>query len=197
MNTVAKVMWQPSATQIIDSHLTRFIAYAQEITHKQFNDYQSLHQWSVDHPDEFWKMVWAYCGVQYHRGWEEILVDGDKMPGAKWFVGSRLNYARNLLRHKGNRPAIIFRGENGARRELSFSEVRHQVAGLSGALQKAGLTTGDRVAAVLPNCPEAIVAMLATTSFGGIWSSCSPDFGIDGIVDRFGQIEPKILFICD
>ena len=159
--------------------------------------YAELHAWSIGHREAFWQALAAFCDVQFHKAANDVLVQPGDMTTATWFTGSELNFAANLLRHRGDRPAIVFCGENGARRELSFDGLRAQVAAAAAGLAAAGVTKGDRVAGFLPNCPEAVVAMLATTSIGAIWSSCSPDFGINGVVDRFGQIEPKVLFCAD
>ena len=119
------------------------------------------------------------------------------MTSARWFVGATLNFAENLLRQGDEHIALIFRGEDGSRRELTYGELRSQVGAVSGGLRDAGVVAGDRVAAYLPNCPEAVIGMLASASIGAVWSSCSPDFGIDGVIDRFGQIDPKVLICAD
>ena len=178
-----------------------FMAYCGKRYERDFFDYAVLHQWSVDFPEEFWPAVADFTGMVFDKSWEDasgsVLVDRQRMPGAKWFTGSRLNFAANLLHFNDDHPAIIFRDESGGRRELSYAELRRQVAGTAKALRAAGVVAGDRVAGFLPNCPEAIVAMLSATSIGAIWSSCSPDFGVNGVLDRFKQIEPKVLFAAD
>jgi acetoacetyl-CoA synthetase len=178
-----------------------FMAYCGKRYERDFFDYAVLHQWSVDFPEEFWPAVADFTGMVFDKSWEDasgsVLVDRQQMPGAKWFTGSRLNFAANLLHFNDDHPAIIFRDESGGRRELSYAELRRQVAGTAKALRAAGVVAGDRVAGFLPNCPEAIVAMLSATSIGAIWSSCSPDFGVNGVLDRFKQIEPKVLFAAD
>jgi len=160
-------------------------------------DYSSLHRWSIESPNEFWPAVAEYTGMVFDAIADAVLVDPDRMPGARWFVGSRLNFAANLLKFSDDRPAIIFRDENGSRSELSYAELHTAVAVTAAGLREAGVTVGDRVAGFLPNHPQAIIAMLATTSIGAIWSSCSPDFGVDAVVDRFAQIAPKVLFTAD
>ncbi len=160
-------------------------------------DYGALHRWSIDRPEVFWQALADFCGLCFDKPPQQALRQPGDMTTAEWFTGGELNFAAHLLRHSGDRAAIVFCGENGARRELSFDELRLAVAGVAAGLNRAGVSRGDRVAGFLPNCPEAIVAMLATTSIGAIWSSCSPDFGISGVVDRFGQIEPKVLFCAD
>ena len=159
-----------------------------------FDDYESLYQWSVDESPRFWETVCDFCDIRFDRKADHTLLRPENIMDAGWFDGSELNYAANLLRHDGDTVAIRFFGENGVRRELSQSQLRVEVASIAAGLRASGVGKGDRVAGFLPNCPEAVIAMLAATSIGAIWSSCSPDFGINGVVDRFGQIQPKILF---
>ena len=166
-------------------------------TGQSFADYAALHRWSVEQPATFWSAVADFCELQLDAPGKEVLVDPDRMPGAQWFAGAQLNFAANLLRYRDDRIALIFRDEAGRRRQLSYAELYRKVAGLTEGLRRAGVTAGDRVAGLVPNCPEAVIAMLATTSLGAIWSSCSPDFGVAGILDRFAQIEPKVLFAAD
>ena len=185
------VIWKPDDARRTSSAMYRFMSA------RDADNYEQLHGWSIDQPEAFWQELVDFCSVTFGKPAKEVLVQPGDMTTARWFSGSQLNFAAHLLRHSGDRPAIIFRGENGARRQLTFDELRREVAGVSAGLVDTGVGRGDRVAAFLPNCPEAIVAMLATTSLGAIWSSCSPDFGINGVVDRFGQIEPKVLFCAD
>ena len=159
-----------------------------------WDDYASLFDWSVSDSAAFWAALCEFCNVHFEREANEIIARPDNIMNAGWFAGSRLNYAEHLLRHEGKQPALVFYGENGARRELARDELREQVAAVAAGLRAAGVEHGDRVAGLLPNCPEAVIAMLATASIGATWSSCSPDFGVNGVVDRFGQIEPKVLF---
>ena len=159
-----------------------------------FDDYESLYQWSVDESPRFWETVCDFCDIRFDRKADHTLLRPENIMDAGWFDGSELNYAANLLRHDGDTVAIRFFGENGVRRELSQSQLRVEVASIAAGLRASGVGKGDRVAGFLPNCPEAVIATLAATSIGAIWSSCSPDFGINGVVDRFGQIQPKILF---
>jgi len=160
-------------------------------------DYDALHAWSVNDPAAFWTALCEFCDVDFAEPAADVLPNPDSIRHAGWFTGARLNYAAQQLRHRGSEPAIVFCGEDGTRRELSRDELCRTVAGVAGALREAGVAEGDRVAAYLPNCPEAIIAMLATASIGAVWSSCSPDFGVQGVVDRFGQIAPKVLFAVD
>ncbi|HET6628300.1 MAG TPA: acetoacetate--CoA ligase [Woeseiaceae bacterium] len=185
------IIWQPSEQRRVQSAMCRFMA------EQAMGDYRQLHQWSIGQPAAFWQALVEFCGVQFSKPPAEVLRQPGDMTTAEWFAGSELNFAAHLLRRAGNGPALIFRGENGARRELSRDDLGSAVAGIAAALRDTGVQKGDRVAGFLPNCPEAIIAMLATSSIGAIWSSCSPDFGISGVVDRFGQIEPKVLFCAD
>ncbi len=172
------------------------MALAAERAGKPIDDYRALHAWSVEEPAMFWELVWAFAGVT-GTGSVSGHADLDRMPGARFFKHAELNFAENLLKGVGEGDAIVFRGEDKVERRIGGDELRHRVARLQGALRQAGVGAGDRVAAMMPNMPETIVAMLAVTSLGAIWSSCSPDFGEKGVLDRFGQIEPKILIACD
>ena len=162
-----------------------------------FDDYESLHRWSIEQPAAFWEALVEDCGVEFSTQPETTLSDPDRIMRAGWFEGGSINYARHLLRQTGTEAALIFVGEDGRRVEMSFDQLRGEVGRIAAGFRAAGIGRSDRVGAILPNCPEAIIAMLATTSIGAIWSSCSPDFGINGIVDRFGQIEPKALVTVD
>jgi acetoacetyl-CoA synthetase len=167
-------------------------------THKlQFDDYASLHRWSIDDIPVFWSGVWDFCGVVSNARGDRVVIDADKMPGARWFPDARLNFAENLLADRGNSEALIFRSEDTATRHMSRDQLRTQVAAVARALREWGVVAGDRVVGFVPNMPEAIVAMLAATSIGAVWSSCSPDFGVQGVVDRFGQIEPRVVFTAN
>ncbi|MEF8766730.1 MAG: acetoacetate--CoA ligase [Candidatus Accumulibacter phosphatis] len=197
MNPAA--LWRPSAERIAAARLSAFIAAIHSRWQFDCADYASLWRWSVAQPEAFWTSLWEQCGVLGERG-PTVLENGEWMPGAHWFPQARLNYAENLLRHHAARPdtdALVFWGEDKCRRRLSHAELYAQVSRCAQALQAAGIGQGDRVAAYLPNLPEALIAMLATTSLGAIWSSASPDFGVQGVLDRFGQIEPKVLLCVD
>jgi len=161
---------------------------------QQCDDYAELHQWSIDDAPAFWLAICDFCSIEFARPPKTVLARPDNFMDAGWFEGAELNFAAHLTRHTGTQAAIVFCGEDGARQELSRDDLRSAVASIAAALSACGVEKGDRVAGFLPNCPEAIIAMLATASIGAIWSSCSPDFGSTGVVDRFGQIEPKILF---
>jgi acetoacetyl-CoA synthetase len=193
---VSAPLWTPSAARIERAQLTEFRRRIERQTGQSLPTYTDLWRWSVDERGAFWRAAWDFCGVIGEPGWAPYLVD-DRMPGARFFPEARLNFAENLLRRDDHAPAFVFVSETGVRRELSFAELRAQVGALSVWLRSAGVRAGDRVAGIVPNCPEAIVAMLAAASLGAVWSSCSPDFGVRGVLDRFGQIEPKVLFAAD
>ncbi|MDH4125854.1 MAG: acetoacetate--CoA ligase [Gammaproteobacteria bacterium] len=180
------IIWQPGKDRVRASAMYRFMQ------NQGFDNYADLYQWSITDLTGFWSAVCQFCELQFSRPAEQLLTRPDDIMHAGWFAGSQLNFAAHLLRHQGSQAAIVFCGEDGARRELSRDQLRSAVAACAAGLRRAGVTRGDRVAAYLPNCPEAIIAMLAATSIGAVWSSCSPDFGVNGIVDRFGQIEPKV-----
>ena len=194
---MAEPLWKPSADGIAAAEITRFTAFAKRAWNVQAEDYPALHRWSVEHPEQFWDAMWGFAEIIADRKGDVILEDADRMPGARWFPEAWLNYAENLLRRRDDGIAIEFRGEDQVRRSLSYAELYDAVAVLAMALADAGVGRGDRVAGYLPNLPEAIISMLATTSLGAVWSSCSPDFGVRGVVDRFGQIAPKVLFTAD
>ncbi len=190
-------LWTPSPDRVQQSNLKRFEKRLNTIYDEQFADYGALHQWSTTHPEEFWRSVWEFADVRHCEPATTVLSNGDQFIGAKWFEGARLNFAENLLRRRDDKPAIIGRLENGQRNELSWGELYDAVARTAAALRASGVSEGDRVAGLLPNIPETVIAMLATTSIGAVWSSCSPDFGTNSVMDRFGQISPKVLFTCD
>ncbi len=192
-----EIIWQPDAERIAASQLTAFRRACASRTGRALDDWASLWRWSVDHRDEFWYEVWRFGDVIGDPGAGPVVEHPDAMPGARWFPAARLNYAENLLRRRDDAPAVISRGERGDRRALSFAELAHEVMRAAGALRQAGVVPGDRVAGVLPNVPETIIAMLAAASLGAVWSSSSPDFGVQGVLDRFGQIAPTVLFVAD
>jgi acetoacetyl-CoA synthetase len=190
-------IWSPSPERIERAKLTRFLRFVRERYQAPVPDYSALHRWSIEFPENFWSAVWDFCEVRAQTRATQIVEDGNRMPGARWFSDARLNYAENLLRRDDDTPAIIFRNERGERRQISWRELRRETARIADGLRAAGVKQGDRVAGYLPNMPETVIAMLATTSLGAVWSSCSPDFGLSGVVDRFGQIAPKVLFATD
>jgi acetoacetyl-CoA synthetase len=192
-----KPLWQPSLEQIKSTQLYRFTQEVRAETGLELENYQQLHQWSVQNPALFWSKLWQFTAVLHSSPGKQVLVRADRFQETTWFEGARLNFAENLLRHRSEKTALISRLENGQRRTLSYSQLYLQVARVSAALRRVGIVEGDRVAGFMPNVAETVVAMLAATSIGAIWSSCSPDFGIDGVMDRFGQIQPKVLFCSD
>lgn len=190
-------LWQPSAARIAASNLTAFMGRLGRDGGVRLATYDQLFAWSIDEMEAFWTALWDECGVIAETRGVRVLVDGDKMPGARFFPEARLNYAENLLRRRDEADAIVFWGEDKIRRRLSFRALHEQVSRLAQALTDAGVAPGDRVAGFMPNMPETVIAALATSAIGGVWSSCSPDFGVQGVLDRFGQIEPKVLFCPD
>ena len=194
---MSKQLWEPSAQRIKNSQLQKFTDFVRDSREVEFVDYEALHQWSVKHAEDFWQSVWDYADIKSSVIADTVLQDKDKFPGAKWFPGSRLNFAENLLRYRDNRVALVCRLENGERKSLTYAELYGQVEQLASALKSEGVVVGDRIAGFMPNVIETVVAMLAATSLGAVWSSCSPDFGLNGVKDRFGQIQPKVLFACN
>jgi acetoacetyl-CoA synthetase len=190
-------IWSPSPERIARTQLSRFMVFVRERHRAPVPDYAALHRWSVEFPENFWSALWDFCEIRAQTRATQILEDGNRMPGARWFTDARFNYAENLLRRDGNTPAIIFFNERGQRREISWAQLRRETARIADGLRAAGVQPGDRVAGYLPNIPETVIAMLAATSLGAIWSSCSPDFGSSGVLDRFSQITPKVLFAAD
>ena len=184
-------LWTPTQEFISQTNMAAFMDFVKDKTGQSFDDYHSLWNWSVENTETFWDMIWDFCGVIGDKG-DTILADADKMPGAKFYPNGRVNFAENLLRRRDDAPAIIFRTETGDETTYSFKELYDQVSLWSQALAAEGVGEGDRVAGYLPNMPETIIAMLATASLGAIWSSASPDFGAQGLLDRFGQIEPTV-----
>ena len=189
-------LWRPSAERVAAARLTAFMAEVNRRWQAACSDYASLWRWSVAQPEAFWTTVWDHCGMLGERG-QIALEDGERMPGARWFPQATVNYAENLLRQRDDRDALVFWGEDKVKRRLSRRQLYSEVARCAQALRAAGVGQGDRVAGFLPNMPEAVIAMLASAALGAIWSSASPDFGVQGVLDRFGQIEPKVLFCVD
>jgi acetoacetyl-CoA synthetase len=204
-------LWTPDAGRVARANLTAFIQHVQQhkpVGAQAVTDFPSLYRWSVERPDAFWPEVWRFCGVVAEESpgrepWDQVVIGLNRMAppdpelGPRWFPGARLNFAENLLRYRDDQPALVFWNELGRQRELSYAELQQEVALVARALAGEGVVPGDRVAGFLPNLPEAVIAMLATTSLGAVWSSCSPDFGANGVLDRFGQIRPRVLFCAD
>jgi len=191
-------LWTPSTERIEQAQISRFIEFVNERHAAGLaRDYFALHRWALADSEAFWSTLWDFCQVLASEKGSRVLADGGRFPGAGWFPEARLNFAENLLRYRDDRPALVSLLENGQRRELSYAGLYLKVAQLAAALRAQGVVAGDRVAGFLPNIEEAVVAMLAATSIGAVWSSCSPDFGINGVMDRFGQIRPRVLFAAD
>jgi acetoacetyl-CoA synthetase len=206
-------LWSPTRDRAAASNLARFATAARAAGYvpparAAAVDYPSLHQWSITHSARFWAAIWEFCGVLADvdatgRAWTDVVRGFDRMAppdperGPRWFLGARLNFAENLLRYRDDRPALIGRNELGRGRVLTYAQLANEVAQVTYALRAVGVGAGDRVAGFMPNIPETVIAMLATASIGAVWSSCSPDFGVKGVLDRFGQIEPKVLFCAD
>ena len=190
-------LWQPAPEQIASTNMTRFAREAALRWGRNFEDYAELHRWSVEAPEEFWLNIWDWTGVIGTGDTDPVVVDREQMPGARWFPNTRLNFAQNLLRRQDTALALIFQAEDKVTRSISFAELYAQVARLADGLKQAGVVPGDRVCGFMPNMPETVAAMLASASVGAVWSSCSPDFGVQGVLDRFGQISPKVLFSAD
>ena len=190
-------LWQPAPERVAITNMTRFARDASLRWGRTFKDYAELHRWSVEAPEEFWISIWDWTGVIGTGDTDPVVVDQEQMPGARWFPKTRLNFAQNLLRRQDAGPALIFQAEDKVTRCLSYAELHGQVARLADALKQAGVVPGDRVCGFMPNMPETVAAMLASASVGAVWSSCSPDFGVQGVLDRFGQISPKVLFSAD
>ena len=194
---MAKLLWQPTEDQIKGSNMYRYMQVVNRRYDQAFETYDDLYQWSVTAIPDFWASIWAFMEIRAARGYDQVVDDPYKMPGAQWFEGARLNFAENLLRYRDARTAIIFKGEDRPLVRLSYAELYDAVARTAAALKASGVTVGDRVVGFMPNMPQTIIAMLAAASLGATWSSCSPDFGIKGVMDRFGQIQPKVLFTAN
>ncbi|WOE77284.1 acetoacetate--CoA ligase [Pseudomonas protegens] len=193
---MSEILWQPSAERISK---TRMEAFRRLVNHRHdlnLADFPALHQWSIDQRESFWQTIVDFFEVSFHQPAESVLREGPQMPSAQWFPGATLNFAEHLLKRRDDAVAVVAINENGEREPLTYAELAAQVAGLQRSLRDAGVGLGDRVAACLPNTWQTLVAMLASTSLGAVWSSCSPDFGTQGVIDRFGQIEPKVLITC-
>ena len=189
-------LWTPSEDRVSGSNLTSFTRYVKELLNKRISSYKELYDWSVNDTEEFWKSIWVISGIIHSRPYEKV-VTGNEMFGTKWFQGAHINFAENLLRYRDNNLAIVSSRENSTEVKITYSKLFKVTASVSAALKELGIKKGDRVAGFVNNIPESIIAMLATNSLGALWSSCSPDFGHKGVLDRFGQIQPKILFAIE
>jgi acetoacetyl-CoA synthetase len=190
-------LWSPTPERVAGARVTEFMKGAAARHGVKLASYADLYRWSIEQPEAFWREVWTYGGVVAQAQGDRVVADADQMPGARFFPDAKLNFARNLLGKRGPDDAIVFWGEDKVKRRLSWDDLHAAVSRMQQALAAAGVGAGDRVAAFIPNMPEAIVGMLATASLGATWTSCSPDFGVQGVLDRFGQVEPKVLFCCD
>ena len=194
---MSKCLWQPSEERIKSTNMYRFMTRVNERYGTEFTQYPDLWEWSVNNLEDFWTITWEFIDIRASQTFDKAIDDPAKMPGAKFFVNSKLNFAENLLRFRNDRVAIIFKGEDSVRRTLTYNQLYDEVAKTAASLKKMGIQKGDRVVGFVPNMPESIIAMLAAASLGAVWSSCSPDFGIKGVLDRFGQTRPKVLFTAD
>ncbi len=194
---MGRLLWEPSQERIQQSNMFRFMSSINDRHNQDFSEYTALHQWSVEQIPDFWEAMWDFADIIASERFTQVVDGLEKMPGAKWFQGARLNFAENLLRFRDDQTALTFYGESQVRRKLTYAQLYDQVARLAESLKQMGIAPGDRVVGFMPNMPESIIAMLAATSLGATWSSCSPDFGIKGVLDRFGQIKPRVLFTAD
>ncbi|HYS03187.1 MAG TPA: acetoacetate--CoA ligase [Candidatus Eisenbacteria bacterium] len=191
-----ELLWTPPEALTSAATITRYMEWLRQQRGLPFDTYTELWRWSVSDLEGFWSSIWEFFDVRAHAPFRQVLAER-RMPGARWFPGAELNYAEHALRRRDGHVAVVFRSESGAARELTYAELAEQVGAMAAGLRSLGVRRGDRVAAYLPNIPETLVAFLATASLGAVWSSCSPDFGIRAVVDRFQQIEPRVLFVVD
>jgi acetoacetyl-CoA synthetase len=196
-DSFAHALWTPSAARIASANITQFITEVNERFDLSIKDYWQLHEWSVKQPAKFWDAFWDYAGIIAETKGDRILIDGDRMPGGRFFPDAKLNYAENLLRVRDESDAVVFWGEDNVRRRISRRSLAKRVSRVAQALRAEGVKPGDCVAAYMPNIPETLVAMLAAATIGAVFTSCSPDFGVRGVLDRFGQVEPVVLFAGD
>ena len=194
---MTELLWQPSEERIKSTNTYQFMQYVNQRHDTGFSTYDDLYRWSIEQSPAFWAALWEYGEVIHSQPYEEVVDDIHKMPGARWFEGAKLNFAENLLRYRDDHIALSFKGEGQPTVSITYAELYDRVGRLARSLRDMGFEPGDRVGGFLPNMTETVMAMLATASVGGIWSSCSPDFGIKGVLDRFGQIEPRVLFTAD
>ena len=194
---MGKLLWKPTDERKKSANITRFMEFVNKRHKQNFHSYKQLYDWSVDKIPDFWASVWDFVGVKASKGYESVVDDATRMPGAKWFTGARLNFAENLLRYRDDGTAFVFKGETQKSARMSYAELYNSVARLAESLRGLGIRPGDRVAAYMPNMIETAVAMLASTSIGAVWASCATDIGPGAAIDRFGQIEPRVLFTVD
>jgi acetoacetyl-CoA synthetase len=194
---MSELLWQPSEERKQQTNIYAFMQHVNRRHGEDFASYDDLYRWSIEDSPAFWAALWDYADVIRSQPYDQVVDDIHKMPGARWFEGAKLNFAENLLRYRDDHVALSFRGEGRPTVDMTYAQLYDQVARLASALRAIGIGAGDRVAGFMPNMSETVVAMLAATSIGAIWSSCSPDFGIKGVLDRFGQIEPRVLFTAN
>jgi len=194
---MGKLLWEPTEERKRNANITKFMDFVNKRYKKNFRTYQELYDWSISKIPDFWASVWDFVGIKASKDYTTVVDDVSKMPGAKWFIGAKLNFAENLLRYRDDHTAFVFKGENQRSTRMSYAELYDSVARLAKSLREMGVAPGDRVVGYMPNMIETAVAMLATTSIGAIWSSCATDIGPMAALDRFGQIEPKVLFTAD
>jgi len=194
---MGKLLWEPSTDRIEKANLTRFIDLANKKYALGIRTYFQLYDWSVENLPDFWSAMWEFGGVIASRGYDKVVDNLSKFPGAKWFIGARLNFAENLLRYRDNHVAFVFRGETQKSAEITYADLYNRVARLARSLREMGVAPGDRVGAYMPNLPETAIAMLASTSIGAMWASCGTELGPAAVLDRLLQIEPKVLFAAD
>jgi len=194
---MGKLLWEPSEERKSKANMTKFINFVNKRYGENFHSYWELYDWSIDKIPDFWASVWDFVGIKASKGYDIVIDDVNKMPGAKWFIGARLNFAENLLRYRDEHTAFIFRGETQKSAKMSYAELYDSVARLVKSLRQIGIGPGDRVVAYMPNMMETAIAMLAATSIGAVWASCAADIGPEAALDRFGQIEPEVLFTAD
>ncbi|MBE0478682.1 acetoacetate--CoA ligase [Candidatus Aerophobetes bacterium] len=194
---MGKLLWQPSAEQKKDANITKFMHFVNKRSGQNFHSYKELYEWSINNIPDFWASMWDFAEIKASRSYETVVDDVSKMPGAKWFIGAKLNFAENLLRYQDNHTAFIFKGETQKSVRMSYAQLYQAVANLAKSLRESGVVAGDRVVAYMPNLMETAIAMLAATSIGAIWASCATDIGPAVALDRFGQIKPKVFFTAD
>ena len=194
---MSEKLWEPSPERVQNTNLTRFREFVNAKYDLSLQGYSDLYDWSISEAPSFWEAIWEFGGIKASHPYDHVVDNFEDMLKARWFNGAKFNFAENLLRYRDDSTAIVFKGEGQATVRVTYQELYAQVARLSKALRHLGVTEGDRVAGFMPNMVETVVAMLATTSIGAVWSSCSPDFGVKGVIDRFGQIRPKVLFTAN
>lgn len=195
---MTKLLWQPSESRIKDANITQFILFVNNQFGTKLEDYHDLYNWSVTHTEDFWRSVWEFTNIKYSKNFGSVVNHLEQFPPkTDWFIGARLNFAENLLRYQDDQPALVFYGEQTGPKELTYKELYKKVSQVASSLRQIGVSTGDRVVGYMPNIIETVVAMLATTSIGAVWSSCGSELGVEAAADRLGQVDPKIMFTVD